>query len=356
MLRLDAYTLRVGECDGAGQSARKPTSCSNGQQCSQRVYLRTSRLASEVSDLTRPSYVCYKLQHADSILPSDQCHASSAAAPHASLGSLISRMLSVSEKLLEFEEDNEDVDPGWMADRLRTWAGDVRLVLNKCNKAEHLRSATVLEAVDWYNKNLDASRRDGMAKYRAGMQKGAEQMRLKMEAEQRKVKAGMEKKMEEMKKMYEDRLAKAGVDTTLDDKEVSAALTIPTPASSPAHSTPAKAPLPPTVPATPVPSIAATQIAFWKSKYEYIADQNAELRKAKAEDAAVEDIIHDEIEKVKQYYEMQMEREKARAQELADKNAEMERRLLERGSLGKKRGSEGELGYDGESHKRARTF
>lgn len=268
----------------------------------------------------------------------------------------MSRMLSASEKLLEFEEDDEDVDPGWMADRLRTWADAVRLVINKCNKAENLRSASVLEAVDWYNKNLDASRRDGVAKYRAGMQKGAEQMRIKMEAEQRKVKAGMEKKTEEMKKMYEDKLAKAGVDTTLDDKEASAALTIPTPSTSPSHSTSAKAPQPPTVPATPVSSIAATQIAFWKSKYQHVADQNAELRKAKAEDVAVKEIIHDEIEKVKQHYEMQMEREKARAQELADKNAELERRLLERGSPGQKRRSEGELEYDGESPKRARIF
>jgi hypothetical protein len=264
-------------------------------------------------------------------------------------------LLKIRVELLEFEEDEEDVDVGWMAEKLRQWANGVRVVINKCNDVERHRADTVLEAVDWYNDNLDASDKNGRAMYVAGKKQAAKEANAQMEREVQQMKVQMEKKMEEQKLMYEAKLAKAGGDSPSNDAKSPASPTLPTPPRQPSDATPISAPilLTTSVPADPITPTASAQITFWKSKYERLADQNAELRKTKAkvEEYAVENNIDDKIEQIKQHFETQIEH-----QELADKNAELERRLQDRASSGEKRKAYGGLGYgEDESPKRARS-
>lgn len=259
-----------------------------------------------------------------------------------------------------------------MADRLRTWADGVRVVIKKCNDVERHRADTVFEAVDWYNKNIAASKKNGLNMYETGKKQAQKEMQFKMEKEVRQMKAEMEKKMEQQKQMYEAKLAALSAHG---DAESHSCPALPSPPTQPSDAAPAL-PTSPTnlsdtfiapafipttsIPANPISDSASVQTDFWKSKYDRVADENAELHKAKVEDSAVKDIIDEKIEEIKQHYETQIEQQKVMVEEMGHKNAKLVRQLQDRGSPGEKRKACGDLehGYGdggGGSPKRARS-
>jgi hypothetical protein len=276
-------------------------------------------------------------------MDSDRCFGSNSQAPHAALKPLLARMRSARVRCLELEEEDEDLDPGDMAERLRVYADIVLSIITKCNASEKERRDDVFNAIDWYNANIAESEKAAGHMFTEGKKDAQDRLRPAFKAKMQQLRAELEGEIEAQKKMYEAQLAKVGSKSASNDgittppAKVAPASQLPTPSTTPAP------------PSSASPAEYKAQIAFWKNKYEHVAAQNAELRKSKSTDA--------ELEKLKQHYEMQIQHHKSRADTLADTNTDLRRQLQRCESPREKRKADSDerSGGSGDSPKRAKS-
>jgi len=280
------------------------------------------------------------------VMESDRCVASSSKPPHHPLKSLLVELTRGQLSLEKHEDIDGDLDVGFMAEQLREWADDVRSVLMDCNAAEKKRSDDVFRAIHEYNDKIAESEKNSVAFYRQGHKDAKEKLHPKFMAM-------LKAKMEEQRQKYEAVLAEARDQPSLYND-----LQSPTHSAAPALSTLSAQDQPGPL-RTDTTSAHEAQAAFWKHKYDNLADQNAQLRKAKAEEPSVQNLIREEVEKVKKHYELQVQHHKGRAEMLANTNAELRRQLQQDGSSPEKRKADGEVEASEtevpESPKRARS-
>ncbi|KAF2819882.1 hypothetical protein CC86DRAFT_387502 [Ophiobolus disseminans] len=279
----------------------------------------------------------------------NRCHATSFDPPHAPLETLLARLHQAGARCEELAEKNKPLDAGYMAERICRWAEEVQSTLVACNAAERQRSDDVFKAIDWYNANLEASRKSTIARYEQGKREGKEEAQLKS--------LQMSKtKMEVQEPSHEAGIAQLEHSPTPNDKlQDPAQPTVPTPSSylpvAPHEST--------SPPPTNTSIYHIAQPTSWTSKYDRLADQDAELRKAKTGEPAIKGLIAAEVERIKAHYDLQIQHHKDRAEMLAAANVELTKQLQERGSLSEKRKAteDLELQHDGngeESRRRRR--
>jgi phage shock protein A len=71
------------------------------------------------------------------------------------------------------------------------------------------------------------------------------------------------------------------------------------------------------------------QTAFLTQKVERLADQNAELRKAKAGDPSAQEVVRRKVDGIKSGYEIRLEHMTTKVEGLADTNAALRKELRE---------------------------
>lgn len=251
----------------------------------------------------------------------DRCHTSSSEAPHAPLKHLHVRLDRAVKRCEELEEDDGEMDPGRMAKIIRGWADDVFSILANCNAAEKQRSNDAFKAIDWYNANLQAGDEHAVACYEQGKE---DSRQLHANAYKKAIRT----KLRKQKQMYEAKLAELQAQSTHHDGQ---------------HS-PTQPNAPPTAPydvCTDTSAAYDAQIAFWKGKYDRLADTNAELRNSTVEEPAVQNFICQEVEKIKKHYELQIQHEKGRTEMMSKR--ELQLQLQERASPSEKRKADNEM-------------
>jgi hypothetical protein len=237
--------------------SRKPASHSRRSDSTTAKYEDDTALAKRLSLTTGPTY----------------CYATKSDAPHAPLRPLLTSIVQYKRCLEDKASEDEVIDAGEAAAEVQKWEAKLWSVLRDLNAAEKDRCADVLNAMDWYNDKLLTNKKT----YISAHQQEVADLERKWKAKMTEREKEWEVRMEEQKQMYETKLAaSAGAERSVTEEQPTC------PQSASLH-----------VSAEPDDDTAllrsnhAAEITLLKQKIERIADENAALRKSKAQDPAV---------------------------------------------------------------------
>ena len=257
---------------------------------------------------------------------------SSSAAPYAPLRPLLTSIVKY-KNVVQSISDDEQPTKEQLLILLRNWESTVWSVLHNLDEAEENRAADALHAVDRQNAELKAKEDVHVRIHDKEMARLNEKWRQKFTEKEEE----RETKLNKLKATFSAKLKE------VKDQADASAQAAPPPSPRPIATQPdPDVPTPATV--ALIQSRQAAEVIFLKQKVERLADQNAELRKARAGDSSAQEVVRREAVGVKLESQIRLEHMTTKAEALADTNAALRKELRECQSKRKMDDREGEGG------------
>jgi hypothetical protein len=242
---------------------------------------------------------------------------SSSAAPHAPLRPLLTSIARYKHDVGSISDD-EQPTKGHLQTLLRDWESKVWSVLHDLDEAEKNRVADALHAVDRQDAELKAKEAVHVRMHDKEMTRLNEKWRQTFT----EIEDEWEAKLKNLKATFNAKLKEA-------TNQADASAQAPPLPSSPPIATQPNPDLPTPATLALMQSRHTAQTAFLTQKVERLADQNVELRKAKAGDPSAQEVVRRKVDGIKSGYEIRLEHMTTKVEGLADTNAALRKELRE---------------------------